>query len=79
MGLLLVLTAPIFVSLTIRRLAGWTQSCQEVWRMHLLKRPHCLLTDEGSTTSFTLTALSAPAALRRYIVSVKRSGMVGRG
>ena len=39
MRLLLVFPAPIRASITIGRMAGWTQSCQEGWRLHLLKRP----------------------------------------
>ena len=64
MRLLLVLPAPLRASLTIGRMADWTQSRQEGWRLHLLKRPHRHLTDEGPETTLPLTTLAAPAASR---------------
>ena len=64
MRLLLVLLAPLRASLTIGRMAGWTQSRQEGWRLHLLKHSHCPLTDERSATPLPLTALATLAASR---------------
>ena len=46
--------------------------------MYLLKRPHRTLTENESTKPLLLTELEYPAASRRYIVGLKRSGIVER-
>ena len=68
---MLVLMAPLRAYLTIGRMVGWTQSCKEGWRLHLLKRLHCPLKDKGSATPLPLTALAAPATSRSYILGPK--------
>ena len=78
MRILLVFPVQLCASLKIGCMAGWTQSYQEGWRLHLLKRPHRPLIDKGSETTLPLTVLAAPAALRSYIVSSGRSDVVGR-
>ena len=78
MRLLMVLLAPIRVSLTIGRMDDWTHIRQEVWRLYLLKRPNCPLIDEGLETLLSLAALGSPAASMRYIVGLKSSGVVRR-
>ena len=40
MRLLLVFMEPLFASLKIGRMVGWTHSRQEGWRPHLLKCLH---------------------------------------
>ena len=64
MRILLMLPAPRRVSLTIGRMASWTQSRQEGWRLNILKRLHRPLTEEGSETPLPLTDLASPVALR---------------
>ena len=78
MRILLVLLASLCAYSTIDRMDGWTQSCQEGWRLHLIKRPHHTFTDKGLATPLPLMALVDPAASRSYIVGSKRSGVVGR-
>ena len=59
------LPAPLGASLRIGCMASWTQSHLEVWRLHLLNRPHRALKDEGLEKPFPLTALAAPTAPMR--------------
>ena len=79
MRLLLVLPVPLCASLTIGHMAGFTQSPHKGWQLHLLKLPHCPLTEKVSAMPLPLTALAAPVALRIYIFVLKRSGVVGSG
>ena len=79
MQLLLVFPAPLCAFLMTGRMAGWTQSRQEGWSLHLLKRPHRPLTDEGLAMPLPFTVLAALAASRSSIFGLKRTGVVGRG